>query len=101
MNNALIDVIKRRGIPPLGEQENSLDPIIYMEISLFQVSWRWFVTECDIQREDIMFFGFASCDFYDWGWFQLSALEKKDRRVRVYYDFEPLSFSELQKMFEI
>jgi len=76
MDNRLIAEIKKRGIPSLYTQEDTTDPMIYLEISLFQFPWRWYVSECEIEESgDVLFFGFVNGDFDEWGYFRLSEME--------------------------
>lgn len=98
MDHRLAAEIKKRAVPPLYAQENSADPIIYLELSLFQFPWRWYVSECVIEPdEDILFFGFVSGDFNEWGYFRLSEMEATICPLLVSYDFQSLPFSELKK----
>ncbi len=61
MDNRLVAEIKKREIPRLYTQENTTDPMIYLEISLFQFPWRWYVSECEIEESgDVLFFGFVN-----------------------------------------
>jgi hypothetical protein len=99
MKDKLTEEIKGRGIPPLYAQENASDPVVYLEMRIFNFPWRWFVTECEIEHDawDILFFGYV-CGFEkEWGYFRLSELEETPRVLFVEYDFKPLPFSELKK----
>ena len=91
--------IKRRGIPPLYAQENNPDPTVFLEMRLFGVPWRWFVTEAELEEEarDVLFFGFVKGLEKEWGYFRLWELEESRRPVMIDYDFKPLLFSELKK----
>ena len=103
MDNKLTAEIKKRGIPSLYAQENAADPVIYLELSLFQFPWRWYVSECEIEDggRDVLFFGFVNGDFNEWGYFRLSELEIARSPVLVSYDFKPLPFSELKKLYDL
>ncbi len=102
MDNRLIAEIRKREIPPLYTQENTADPMIYLEISLFQFPWRWYVSECEIEESgDVLFFGFVNGDFDEWGYFRLSELEDTSCPLLVSYDFKPLPFSELKKEYNL
>jgi len=102
MDNRLIAEIKKREIPLLYTQEDTTDPMIYLEISLFQFPWRWYVSECEIEESgDVLFFGFVNGDFDEWGYFRLSELEDTSCPLLVSYDFKPLPFSELKKQYNL
>ena len=102
MDNNLTAEIKRRGIPPLYAQENTADPTIYLEMSLLQFPWRWYVSECEIEDGgDVLFFGFINGDFNEWGYFRLSELEDTQSPLLVSYDFKPMPFSELKKEYNL
>jgi hypothetical protein len=103
MDNKLIAEIKRRGIPPLYAQENKEDPTIYLEISLLQFPWRWYVSEAQIEDDgrNVLFFGFVNGDFNEWGYFRLSELEDSRCPLLVSYDFQPKPFSELKKEYKL
>ncbi len=102
MDNNLTAEIKRRGIPPLYAQEDAADPTIYLELSLFQFPWRWYVSECEIEDDgDVLFFGFVNGDFDEWGYFRLSELEDTQSPLLVSYDFKPMPFSELKKEYNL
>ncbi len=102
MDNKLIAEIKRRGIPPLYAQEMIEDKMLYLELSLFQFPWRWYVAECDIEDGgDVLFFGFVNGNFNEWGYFRLSELEGTRCPLLVSYDFELLPFSPLKKEYDL
>jgi len=102
MDNKLIAEIKRRGIPPLYAQETAQDKMVYLEMSLAHFHWRWFVTEAYIEPDgDILFFGFVSGDFGEWGYFRLSELEDARCPLLVSDDFKPVPFSELKKEYNL
>ena len=93
MDNKLIAKIKLRDIPPLYSQKNSKDPTIYLELSLFQFPWRWYVSECELEASgDVLFFGFVNGNFNEWGYFRLSELEDTRCPLLVSYDFQPCRF---------
>lgn len=96
MNASLIAEIKRRGIPEPYSQENAEDPMVYLELRLFQSSWRWFVTEAQIEGDDVLFFGFVVGFEKEWGYFRLSELRSGDRSLYVIL-IKPMPFSELKK----
>lgn len=96
MDNRLTAEIRRRGIPQLYEQENSPDPTVYLELSLFGFDWRWFATEANIEDGDVLFFGYV-CGFEkEWGYFRLSDLDTAESPLLIRF-IEPLPFSELKK----
>ena len=102
MDNRLIAEIKRRGVPPLYAQENITDPTIYLEMSLLQFPWRWYISECEIEESgDVLFFGFVNGDFGEWGYFRLSELEDARCPLLVSYDFKPMPFSELKRQYKL
>jgi hypothetical protein len=103
MDNQLIAEIKKRGIPPLyAQEENSADPTIYLELSLFQFPWRWYASECEIEEGgDVLFFGFVNGDFGEWGYFRLSELESTRCPLLISYDFKPVPFSEVKKAYNL
>jgi hypothetical protein len=97
MDNRLIAEIKKRGIPPLYAQGEAADPTIYLELSLFQFPWRWYVSECELEAGgDVLFFGFVNGDFNEWGYFRLSEMGDTRCPLLVSYDFEPMPFSALK-----
>lgn len=83
----------------LSEQEMVDDPVVYLELSLFDFPWRWYVSECEIELDvrDVLFFGYVCGTEREWGYFRLSELEETRRVLIVNYDFEPARFSELKK----
>ncbi len=102
MDNKLIAEIKQRGIPLLYTQENVADPIVHLELSLFQLPWRGYVTEAQIEASgDVLFFGFVNGDFNEWGYFRLSELEDTRCPLLVSYDFKPTPFSEVKKQYDL
>ena len=102
MGNRLFAEINRRDIPPLHTQEDAPDPIIYLEMRLMHVPWRWYVSELEIEEDgDIIFFGFIIGNFKEWGYFRLSELEDADCPLLVNYDFKPMPFSELKKEYNL
>lgn len=102
MDSKLIAEINRRGIPPIYAQEETEDPIIYLELSLFGFHWRWFVSECEIEDTgDVLFFGFVNGNVGEWGYFRLSEMEDTRCRLLVDYDFQPLPFLQLKKKYNL
>jgi hypothetical protein len=99
MSDRLTTEIRKRGIPPLYTQGNAADPIMYLEIQLFQFDWYWYVCEYQIETDgrDILFFGFVRGFENEWGYFRLSELEMTGSPVMVNYKFKPLPFSELKQ----
>ncbi len=102
MDNQLIGEIKRRGIPPLYTQEDAPDPVIYLEMGLMHLPWRWYASESEIGDDgDIIFFGFIIGNFKKSGYFRLSELEDARYPLLVSYDFKPMPFSELKKEYNL
>ncbi len=102
MDNRLIAEIKKREIPLLYTQEDTTDPLIYLEISLFQFPWRWYVSECEIEESgDVLFFGFVNGDFDEWGYFRLSEMEDTRCPLLVNYSFKPMPFSVVKKEYNL
>ena len=102
MDKQLIAEIRKREIPLLYTQEDTTDPLIYLEISLLQFPWRWYVSECEIEDGgDVLFFGFVNGDFDEWGYFRLSEMEDTQSPLLVSYDFKPLPFSKLKKQYNL
>ncbi len=103
MDNRLTAEIKKRDIPLLYTQEDIADPIVYLEINLFQFPWRWFVTEAEIERDgrDILFFGYVVGFEKEWGYFRLSELEETDCPLLVDYSFKAVPFSEVKKQYNL
>ena len=97
MDNKIIDEIKRRGVPRLGAQEDAPDPIMYMEMCLWQFPWKWYVSECEIEPDDVLFYGLTSGYYNEWGYFRLSELEAVPRPLMVFDEFEPKPLSEVKK----
>ncbi len=84
-------------------QENVADPTIYLEMSLLQFHWRWYVSECEIEAEarDMLFFGYV-CGFEkEWGYFRLSDLEETRCPVLMQYNFKPMPFSVVKKEYNL
>lgn len=101
MHDRLIAEIKRRKIPPLYAQENTPDPTIYLEMTLFGFHRRWLVSECEIQDGDVLFFGFINGDAGEWGYFRLSELENTGSSLLVSFESAPLPFSELKRAYRL
>ncbi len=102
MDNRLFAEIKRRGIPPLRAQDGDEDPMIYLEMGLMHVPWRWYVSELEIEEDgDIILFGFIIGNFNEWGYFRLWELEDGDCPLLVNYDFKPMPFSVLKKEYNL
>jgi hypothetical protein len=99
----LLAEIKRRGIPPLYAQENNSDPTVYLELQVLNSSWRWYVTECEVEldRNDVLFFGYVVGFEKEWGYFRLSDLKETGRPVLVSSAFEPVPFSELKRLYDL
>jgi len=84
--------------------ESVSDPIIYARISLIGVpDWRWFVTECAIDggRYEILFFGYVCGFTNEWGYFNLSELEKMRTTLLINKKFFPAPFSEVKKEYKL
>ena len=62
----------KKQLPPIGAQDNSKDPIVYVKFFCPWNHWSWFAYEYD--GSDI-FFGFVKGDFDEFGEFSLSELE--------------------------
>jgi hypothetical protein len=102
MDIKLTAEIKKRGIPPLYTQDNITDPTVYLELRLFSLPWRWYVTECEFEdNTDVLFFGFVKGFENEWGYFRLSELEETRRPLFFDYDFQPLPFSEVKKNYDL
>lgn len=101
MDNKLTAEIKKRGIPALYSQEETADPTIYLKLYLFAHDWQWFVSECEIQGEDILFFGFVCGLENEWGYFRLSDLIETRKPVILDYNFKPLPFSEIKRLYDL
>lgn len=97
MTGYLYSEIKRLQIPPLYTNEEVEDPLVLMELQLLGFGWRWFVTECEIQDEDVLFFGYVFGDDPEWGYFRLSDLLSQPLPYFISEDFQPKPFSELKK----
>ena len=89
----LTEEIKKQ-LPPIGEQDNSKDPTVYVKFFCPWNHWTWFAYEYD--GEDI-FFGFVKGDFNEFGTFSLSELEsvKGPMGLKIerdlYFTSKPLS----------
>lgn len=102
MNDQLVAEIKKRGIPPLDSQEHSADPTIYLELGLSRFPWWWYASECEVEEDgDVLFFGFVSGHPDEWGCFRLSELEITGYPLLISYDFKPLPFSELKRVYDL
>ena len=62
----------RKQLPPIGAQDQSKDPTVYVKFFCPWNHWTWFAYEFD--GEDI-FFGYVKGDFDEFGTFSLSELE--------------------------
>jgi hypothetical protein len=62
-------LVKEWDIPPLYSQEDSDDPIVYMEIQMIGLRWRWLVLEAEVKTDDILFFGYVAGDAHELGYF--------------------------------
>jgi hypothetical protein len=103
MNTNLTAEIKRREIPALYTQKNNPDPTVYLKINLLGFPWQWFAAECNIQAGglDILFFGFV-CGFEkEWGYFNLTELERTRCPLLVDYKFKPMPFSEVKREYSL
>lgn len=59
-------------LPPIGEQDQAEDPIVYARFFCPWNHWTWYAYEFD--GKDI-FFGFVKGDFDEYGTFSLSEME--------------------------
>ncbi len=97
MTSFLYSEIKRQQVPPIYAGEFIEDPIVYLELGLLGLEWRWFVTECQIEEDDILFYGYVQGDYSEWGYFRLSELGSQTLPFFVIPDFQPKPFSKLKK----
>lgn len=56
----LIDGELRRRLPPLGSQEEELDPIVCAKFILPGTATAWYVTEGEADGSECLFFGFVT-----------------------------------------
>src|SRR5690349_11469275 len=70
----LTDELRAR-LPPLYSQEAEADPTVYAKFFLPGTGWTWYVTECQEQDRDFLFFGFVVVLESEFGYFLLSELE--------------------------
>jgi hypothetical protein len=102
MTNHIIAEIKNRNVPRLYAGENDPDPQVYLELNLLGFSWRWFVTECQFEDDgDVLFFGYVSGDFGEWGYFRLSELANQTLPLFIPEEFKPARFSEVKKEYDL
>ena len=91
-------------IPALYSQEEVeiSEKMVYVKFFLF--NFTWYVTECEVQENDVLFFGYvkndAAPDCSEWGYFILSELENLLIRgvFKVERDlyFSPTKFAEIK-----
>ena len=62
----------RNTLPPIGAQDNTEDPMVYVKYFCPWNNWTWYAYEFD--GEDILF-GFVKGDSYEFGTFSLSQME--------------------------
>lgn len=89
-------LIKLRKVPALYAQEKTADKMIYLRLTLFAFDWQWFVCECEIQKNDILFFGYVVGFENEWGYFRLRELIQTGR-MQIDGDFKPMKFSKAQE----
>lgn len=89
-------------IPPLYANEAIPIADVIIRAKYFLANFTWLVTECEVQDDDILFFGYvinhASPDYSEWGYFSLLEM----RKVRLFgslgverdFHFKPCSFSD-------
>ena len=70
----LTDELRAR-LPPLYSQEAEAEPMVYAKFFIPGTGWTWYVTECNAQDEDFLFFGFVVGFESEFGYFLLSELE--------------------------
>ena len=71
-----MEVLKQ--IPPLYSNEKTPTDEIIIRVKYFLASFTWLVTECEVQDDDIMFYGYtinhSDPDCSEWGYFTLNQL---------------------------
>ena len=65
-------------IPPLYTYEETSANDIVIQVKYFLVSFTWLVAECEVQGDDVMFYGYVinhtTPEFSEWGSFTLRQL---------------------------
>lgn len=74
MLDKLASEIVKRGIPPLYSQDNTEDPLVYLQIELMGFSWKWFVIEAETRPDDFLFYGYVAGEACELGYFTLSEI---------------------------
>lgn len=92
----------RKALPKLGEQESSMDPVVYSIFFFPLTDWKWFVTEGEGNANDFLFFGYVIGFEAELGYFTLSELEGVDidgLRVERLEDFKPAALKQCLKLY--
>jgi hypothetical protein len=79
------------------EREGMEDWVVRMRFYHPVAQYSWYAVEYD--PEDRVFFGWADCEFQEWGYFSLlemAFLEVSGVRIMWDVDFEPVRFGELK-----
>lgn len=86
----------RNALPPLRNQENTRDPMVYAIFYFRGSGWRWFATEGELRGDDFIFFGYVIGFEREYGYFSLKELEEVNVNgivIERYCDFEPSKLS--------
>ena len=67
----LTEEIKKQ-LPPMGEQDNSKDPMVYVKFFCPWNHWTWFGYEFD--GDDVLF-GYVKGEYAEYGTFSIAELE--------------------------
>ena len=89
----------RGRLPPLGSQQEELDPIVQIKFYLPGTVWEWYVIEGSPDGSDFRFFGYVRGRTSEWSYFSLSELEQArgpaGQRIERAMQFEPGPFHDL------
>lgn len=96
LHKLTVELVKR-GVPPLYAQEEIEDPLVYARIELFAFDWQWFVLEAEIQKADVLFFGFVAGFERELGYFSLGELKEATRPIIIEWFDEPVRLSKIKR----
>jgi hypothetical protein len=86
----------RAQLPRLYAQESIRDPIVLIKYFTPDSNWTWFVTEGEVEENDVRFFGYVIGFAEEWGYFMLSELQTGRGPIPVERDlyFRPGPFGQ-------
>lgn len=81
-----------RTMPETYQTKDQEDPIAYLHF--FTGSWDWWITEKDVEPEQIQAFGFVKselCPDGEWGYVNLEEITKEGAELDLYFSPAPVS----------